>query len=180
VNLSSNCGTIAAAQIDPVQPTGSCGAGSVGLAEPKWIRQVRGCSGTHSACENGTCIAADSDFSKTCIFTSGEEPCPSGTSFVQREVYFRSVEDTRACAETTCPCALEGTCGYVDLFSDTACNSPVTAASAKLSLSACYANAKSGHFATANTLACVPNAAAGKPTGSFVPKEPVTVCCQSP
>ena len=177
VDLSNNCGTIAAAQIDPVQPTGSCASGSVGLAEPKWNKQVRACSG--GICEGGACIAADVDFAKTCIFKSGDEQCPSGTTFTERELYYQGADDTRACSETTCPCSLDGTCGYVDLFSDTACSVPITGASASLSLSACYANVKSGHFATANALACVPSAAAGKPSGSLTPTGPVTVCCQA-
>ncbi len=182
VDLSADCASIASVQLDPAITTGSCADGSVQVAAPKWNKKARGCAADQTeTCEGGTCVAPASEpFSKICISKSGDEPCPSGSPYSEREVYYQGTSDTRSCATTSCSCQLDGTCGYVDLFSDTACSVPVVGASASLNASACYENAKSGHFATSNDLACIPEPISEKPTGSLTPSDPVTVCCLSP
>jgi hypothetical protein len=93
---------------------GSCEPNfSESIPEAAFATRVTACGlsediGTCDGGEPCTPRPADSASGEVCIFQDGEHECPAG-SYAERRVYYRDIEDTRACP--TCECGeLSGSC----------------------------------------------------------------------
>lgn len=116
-----------------------------------------------------------------CVYQDGEVACPAGP-YSQQTVFYRGVDDTRACASCDCGPPTARTCGgVVRLYSTNDCPS-----SSFQTIPANDSCTKGSFTAVAATY--VPSSPAGgscEPStgsppfipGSATPKDPVTVCC---
>ena len=155
------------------------------IAAPSWKTQVAACglraAGTAAAgCDAaqlclpaapGAGLAAD-----YCIWREGEADCPA-TTYTERSVYYRELQDTRAC--TACSCAA-ASCKYSwKIFGadDTTCATPVLELT---STGQCaQVNPVMGKLRVGSTVSgdasCT--AAGGETRGAVAGAMPLTVCC---
>lgn len=121
--------------------------------------------------DGGQCVAIPTGAfaDRLCISQEGEHACPD--AFPTKLLLHQSSEDDRGC--TACRCS---TCDQVyELFGDADCSLQT----GTLLNGACHQNIASSRapsiFVGPGSNACVP--VGGKPTGSFQPAQPLTLCC---
>jgi len=162
------------------QPTtsGSCAPQPTTVVPAwSWTTTARGCgaSGADTAhCGAGRVCAPSVDAWKTCIYATGDLPCPSG-AYTSRDVLYASAADGRGCSPCTCGDPKGVTCAATALVGcgeegqtipiPTSCTTLEDPGSVQL----LGAAAPEGG-------ACAPSGA--EPTGSVTPGSPTSVCCE--
>jgi hypothetical protein len=77
----------------------------VGIGCASQAATAAGCTGTVCQPRPGAPFAAG-----MCVHQAGDLPCPSGTPFTDRHVFFAGVDDTRGCAACACGPPSGGSC----------------------------------------------------------------------
>jgi hypothetical protein len=133
------------------------------------------------ACADGPCLpeVPQGFDGRWCVTAEGEQACPAGP-YVERDVMYRSVADTRGCSACTCEPSGTATCGgTLDETFDLICLVPAGEIPVD---GGCHASHLPGQNAWAVTydppppnVPCMSNTA--QPEGSAAPTDPITVCC---
>ena len=113
-----------------------------------------------------------------CIWREGEEPCPADSSYTERAVYYRGVEDDRSCTDCTCA-EPEATCidGEANFYSSSECSGTPTDTRSDEVVCAVTSDLDTG-WATFQADASVTcRAIGGAAQGTAVAIDPITVCC---
>ena len=137
-----------------VDSSGSCGEATAVLVDPSLsVEPVELCE----------------DVLGTCIYQSGEQPCPAG--FATAQVYSIDLVDSRECDRGTCSCA--ATCGTIGVSNGSMCSNP----NQILTVGACQSiQGNNQSVIKVNDAACTPGGAPAS-SGSVTLANAVTVCC---
>jgi hypothetical protein len=178
-------------QIGPSEPTpgGTCApGGSTTLPPATWSTAARACefaSSPQGSCASGQfCLPASAPF---CITHTGDVPCPAGSAYPFRHVYYQGLTDQRACTQCGCGapggaactfppgipqvgsfgagCAVPTGMPYYVVSPPVCTGKLTTVAALQLALEAGVADAGS----------CP--ASGGAPEGGVTPTMPTTFCC---
>jgi hypothetical protein len=129
-----------------------------------------------SSCGNGE-ICAPKLSTKPCLFKDGDEACP-GAPWTAKHLLYRNTRDERACTPCACGSVVGGQCTpTVTAYANSGC----TGTSASAVITSCRTGAFPAHLrgtvdlTSAGACALLPDG--GRPTGSVVPIDPITVCC---
>jgi hypothetical protein len=166
------------------QPTGAtCGepTTSAVLPPPTWSASVLGCGlpGPPSAigCPSGRiCVP---EVVPQCIMMSGDVPCPTGSSYAMRNLYFGGFDEGRSCSTCSCQTVGMGSCsGQMNLYSGGDCSGSTQ--NLQVSFGACTSILAATRSIELNYLtltepSCAPSG--GVAQGSATAASPTTICC---
>jgi hypothetical protein len=171
----------------PAVTAGTCAPEAVGrpyVAPTAWGRRARQCLPV----EPGTCPEKAPECSPPsgfalCVHRDGEASCPE--PYPQREVFYRSVDDTRGCVACSCGAPAGNGCAVLaSAFQDEACGALAGALLVTSETGDGCVDIPPGLALGGKTAEVVSNSpgtcapAGGEPTGRAAPTLPVTVCCQ--
>lgn len=124
--------------------------------------------------EPGVCLPETME-GAYCISRMGDEQCPADTAYVQRELVFTAVDDTRGCSQCSCG-TITGTCtGVASLFNTVDCQGSPTDFPADGS---CVAQTSFDNgFLTVTAVNASCPSSGGNPLGDVDPDGVVTICC---
>jgi hypothetical protein len=154
------------------------------VPEVEWDAQVFTCGGATpgDACGSGdgvcTARAPDGYEPELCVFTQGENDCPTEGAYTERALLFSAVDDDRDC--TTCECGNPPpiTCnGTFDVY-DSDDSGTMLASTAPNTCSGPIAGGSSIYVDTPDDPDCGV-AVAPEPQGTATPSGRFTFCCQS-
>ncbi|MEN9577785.1 MAG: hypothetical protein RJA70_794 [Pseudomonadota bacterium] len=170
----------------PAKTTGTCTATPLPLPSVEWGVSAQGCAPPVSnalGCDLGSCIPnPPEELGPLCVSQVGDVDCPA--SFPRKQVFYRDVEDTRACQ---CGCSV--TCAtHVTAYTGDACMpDPGTTATLVVADDSCVPlpldPSPSGPGALDDETRSFRTPAATCPaelqtTGGVSPTGAVTVCCE--
>jgi hypothetical protein len=112
----------------------------------------------------------------TCIATTGDIACPQA-GYVNKHVFYTSLEDTRGCSPCTCGGAASPTCSAtVDAYQlKTSCSGTATTYVAPFTCQGVDQPSAFEVTMTTDAGACPPSQST--PTGAAAPSQPITICC---
>lgn len=153
---------------------------TVQVPPANWGMLGRACSGASTAgtCAGGEiCVPPPPATTKACVYHDGDVACPTG--YANKQLFYDGFDDTRSC--TACKCGTAtGSCigaGTVSLHNTADCSDAGT----PYDLGACAPSVPATHAkfndGPASNITCPIMAGSGTPTGSALPKTPVTFCC---
>lgn len=124
--------------------------------------------------DEGLCLP-DSGDGTYCVSTTGDQPCPAGSAYSQRELIYTSVDDTRGCGQCSCEDAT-GTCtGTGRLYNSGDCSGGGTDFPAN---GVCQPTTSfDAGFLIVDEVDAVCAASGGEPLGTVVAADFITICC---
>ena len=181
----AGCGTSFAVSAAPQVLGGSCTPSApqvLKLDQPIWGKEAVGCGAVSvetASCGKGAVCMPEVPVgfeSSLCISQLGNQICPA--AYPSERTYYASFADDRGCSDCTCG-APTGYCDAMIAFYGGADCTSLLGPSTTIAQGSCHPTAGAVSVKTlvgqALGLSCSP---AGGPTGSAVPGDPVTVCCQ--
>jgi len=171
----------------PMASGGSCSpSGGVASVEPAtFAQQALGCDGAPSGegCTAGLCVPIpEAPLSPLlCIVHDGDTNCPSGP-YVEKHLTYQAVDDTRGCTDCGCGSPQGVSCGgqtylYTDHYNNTCAGGPVVVPHDG---STCVNVDWPGsmQFIPGSPSGGSCSESGGQPTGSALPADPLTICCE--
>ena len=157
---------------------GSCAPQTSKSVPPvSWSGQVRYCSAAAlPACGGGgVCVPVTDPGFTVCVAAPGDVACRP--PYITRHLEYAGASDSRDCSACTCtgaPGCTQG--GAIFGSSDAACTNRMVGGT--FSANACFNEPSTGPYAifTGGASSCTPSSVS--PTGSAMPANPTTLCCQ--
>ncbi len=151
---------------------------ATGTVASSFGSQVRICAAqtNQTSCDAGeTCAPSFPSQSAQCITREGDFDCPDST-YTEKTLLFATIVDERNCDTASCSCELPSTCGG-SIAAITDDNPPAFITDSSAGCMSVNGSADLYVYAPDSDLACG-QSGNGEVTGSVLPQEATTLCCQ--